>query len=284
MNYRHAYHAGNFADVFKHVLLARMLVYLMRKDAPLRFIDTHAGPGWYDLSGEEAGRTGEWRDGIGRLVGASPPGPLVELLQPYLAVVTGAAVRDRPGRYPGSPGIAARLLRPADRMIFCELHPVDCGHLRRNFSRDDRVKAIEIDGYMGLHAYVPPIERRGLVLVDPPFEDRGEFGRLANALAVAWRKWPTGTYALWYPLKAMADADHLHGALREAGVRKILRLELAVDAIAADSPLAATGMAVINPPYVLEEEARSLLPFLMQTLARGPGAEWRVAWTVGEDG
>ena len=282
MNYRHAYHAGNFADVFKHALLTRILVYLMRKDAPLRCIDTHAGVGWYDLSGDEAERTGEWRDGIGRLAGAAPPGSTPELLQPYLAIAGAAVAGGGAGRYPGSPAIAAALLRPDDRMIFCELHPADAARLQRQFARDKRVRAIEIDGYTALRAYVPPVERRGVVLIDPPFEDRGEFARLAGAVSAAWRKWPTGVYAVWYPVKAPGAADGFYGDLKEAGVRRILRLELAVDSVRPGGPLTATGLAVINPPYVLEAEARELLGFLARVLAQGAGAVWRVDWAAGE--
>lgn len=272
MNYRHAFHAGNFADVFKHVLLTRILAYLMRKEAPLRFIDTHAGTGWYDLGGDAAQRTGEWRDGIGRLRGAIAPEPAAALLQPYFDI----ACADPAARYPGSPAIAAAMLRPLDRMIFCELHPADATRLRRAFARDRRAKAIELDGYTGLRAYVPPVERRGLVLIDPPFEDGAEFTRLAAAVIGAWRKWSTGTYAIWYPVKSRRDCEIFFKELVEGGVTKILRLELAVRRPGEDGPLAATGLAVVNPPYVLEDEARVILPWLRDVLAQGEGAGWRI--------
>ncbi len=220
MNYRHAFHAGNFADVFKHVLLTRILAYLMRKETPLRFIDTHAGIGFYDLAGDEAQRTGEWREGIGLLRKAIAPEAIADLLQPYLEIAASGADDDSLARYPGSPAIAASLLRPLDRMIFCELHPADAGRLRRAFARDRRVKTIEIDGYTGLRAYVPPVERRGLVLIDPPFEDRGEFARLAAAVAEAWRKWPTGIYAIWYPVKSRRECDDFFADLADAGLAK----------------------------------------------------------------
>ncbi len=171
MNYRHGFHAGNFADVFKHALLARLLVYLLRKDAPFRVIDTHAGEGAYDLASDEAGRTLEWEGGIGRLADLSGADDETRaLLAPYLDCVGALGDDGRPPLYPGSPMIAARLMREQDRAIFCELRPDAFDALRYRFGADMRVKTIHIDGYTGLGAYVPPKERRGLVLIDPPFE------------------------------------------------------------------------------------------------------------------
>ena len=280
MNYRHAFHAGNFADVFKHALLARILVYLMRKDAPLRYLDTHSGVGRYDLSGEEALRTGEWRDGIGRLLGADLPPDVAALLEPYLALIPGTAAS--PGIYPGSPLIARSLLRKQDRMTFSELHDHDARRLTRALGQDKRCKILMMDGYQALKAGVPPVERRGLVLVDPPFEERNEFERMALALEGAWAKWPTGTYALWYPLKPGSGVEDFRRYLSEGPVRKALCLELMVDHLQENGPLKGTGLIVVNPPFVLEEEARVLLPFLANRLAQGPGASWRSVWLTGE--
>ncbi|MGE3247466.1 MAG: 23S rRNA (adenine(2030)-N(6))-methyltransferase RlmJ [Beijerinckiaceae bacterium] len=283
MNYRHAFHAGNFADVFKHALLSRIFVYMKRKDAALRFIDTHAGIGWYDLAADEARRTGEWREGIGRLAGAAMPPDVSELLGPYLTAVGLSAGEAAPARYPGSPALAAAMLRPQDRMIFCELHPVDAAVLASVMRRDRRVKTVEIDGYTALRAYVPPVERRGIVLIDPPFEKTDEFTTAARNIAEAWHKWPAGAYCLWYPLKPGGGADGFFAALVEAGVRKILRMDLAVREPEPGAGLCATGLAVVNPPYVLEREARTLLPWLAATLGQGPGATWSVDWIAGED-
>lgn len=276
MNYRHAFHAGNFADVFKHALLARILAYLMRKDAPLRYLDTHAGVGRYDLAGDEASRTGEWRDGIARVAMADQPAAIRDLLAPWLSVVGPCDGEGKPAAYPGSPALAQALLRPQDRLTLCELHPSDRAALARAMGRDRRVKTLEIDGYMALNAYVPPPERRGLVLVDPPFESPDEFARMADAFASAWRKWPTGVYALWYPVKDERVVDRFYAALRRAGATEGLRLELAVAAPQAEGRLVATGLAVINPPYVLAEEARALAPWLARVLAQGEGGGWRV--------
>ncbi len=280
MNYRHAYHAGNFADVFKHALLTRILIYLMRKDAPLRYLDTHSGVGRYDLSSEEALRTGEWRDGIGRLLGVDLPPATAALLEPYLTLIPGTA--EAPGVYPGSPLIARSLLRKQDRMTFSELHDHDARRLLRALGEDKRCKIVKMDGYQSLKAGVPPLERRGLVLIDPPFEERDEFERMALALENAWEKWPTGTYALWYPLKVGGGVEAFRDYLSQGPVRKALCLELHIDELRETGPLKGCGLIVVNPPFVLEEEARELLPAFAARLAQGPGASWRSVWLTGE--
>ncbi|MFN3891468.1 MAG: 23S rRNA (adenine(2030)-N(6))-methyltransferase RlmJ [Beijerinckiaceae bacterium] len=281
MNYRHAFHAGNFADVFKHAILARVIDYLARKETPLRYLDTHAGVGRYDLSGEEASRTGEWRDGIARVLKAQRPPAIDALLAPWLAAVGPCDEDGKPASYPGSPALAQAMLRPQDRLTLCELHPQDVGALRRALGRDDRVKALAIDGYTALKAYVPPVERRGLVLVDPPFEAPDEFDRLAGGFASACAKWPTGVYALWHPVKDARVVDRFYRRLGEAGAGKLLRLELAVAAPAPEGRLVSNGLAMINPPFTLADEARVLLPWLAQVLAQGPGGGCRIEIIAG---
>lgn len=272
MNYRHDFHAGNFADVFKHVVLTRILLYLARKPAPFRVVDTHAGSGSYDLASEAAERTAEWRDGIGRLDAAAMEPEARALIEPYLAL---ARARDR--RYPGSPAIALALTRPFDRLLFCETEPAALARLRACMGKDRRAKAMALDGYVGLNAFVPPVERRGLVLVDPPFEAADEFDRLASAIPAALAKWRDGVFAVWMPLKDRRGPDRLVAALKGAGAGEVLRLELAVDRPAVEGPLVATAMVVVNPPYVLAEEMACLLPALARQLApHGRGAS-RVA-------
>lgn len=185
MNYRHAFHAGNFADVFKHALLTRILVYMTRKEAPLRFIDTHAGIGRYDLTGAEAQRSGEWRAGVARLKDAAPPPAIAALLAPYLETVGPLDAQGRSKSYPGSPAIAQALLRPHDRIALSELHPEDRAALVANMGRDARLSIVEIDGYVALNAWTPPKERRGLVLIDPPYEEANEPKRVVDTLAKA---------------------------------------------------------------------------------------------------
>jgi 23S rRNA (adenine2030-N6)-methyltransferase len=283
MNYRHAFHAGNFADVLKHALLARLILYLTRKETPFRIIDTHAGEGAYDLSAEAAERTGEWRAGIGRLADLSAAAPAIrELLAPYLDIVGPRDAEGRPLVYPGSPLIATRMMRAQDRGIFCELRPDAFDALQTRFSRDKRVKTIHLDGYIGLSAFVPPKERRGLVLVDPPFEQRDESETMLASFLDAHRKWPTGIYALWRPIKDEGESRRFLDALRASGVRKSLRLDLSVGGAGEDQRLRRTGLVVVNPPFTFEAEARALAAFLAERLAQGPGAGCEVEWVVGE--
>jgi 23S rRNA (adenine2030-N6)-methyltransferase len=286
MNYRHAYHAGNFADVFKHVILTRILLYLMRKDTALRMIDTHAGAGMYDLSGRAAEKTAEWRNGIGRVACAALPPAVRDLLDPYLALVAPLFNADPP-LYPGSPALARRLLRRQDRMIFCDAHQDEIAALetRAEFTRDRRVKSLAIDGFTALKAFVPPVERRGLVLIDPAFEEKTEFADLLAGLTAATRKWRAGVYMAWFPIKDRGVVEGfleaLKKVLREVGVASALRLELQVGVPRVGGPLAANGLVILNPPYSLAMEARAILPYLAQTMANGRyGAD--IAWLLGD--
>jgi len=280
MNYRHEFHAGNFADVLKHVFLTRVLVYLRRKDKAFRYIDTHAGAGMFDLGGPEAERSGEWRDGIGRLLDAPLDAAAAELFAPYLA-----ALNLTPGAplalYPGSPKIAQSLLRPQDRAALSEKLPEAALALRRLVGRDARVKVVEIDGYQGLIAFTPPVERRGVVLIDPPFERRDEFERLFDTLGEALRKWPGGTYMIWYPVKEPDLVEQFCRAIGGLG-HPALRLELQVETPEQGRPLARTGLVILNPPFVLEAEAQVILPLLAQRLARGAGAQFQLEWLANE--
>ncbi|WP_134496325.1 23S rRNA (adenine(2030)-N(6))-methyltransferase RlmJ [Microvirga pakistanensis] len=272
MNYRHAFHAGNFADVMKHALLVRILVYLQRKETPLRVIDTHAGIGLYDLAAEEAERTGEWVEGIGRL--DEPfPGEVEAILTPYRKVI--ADVRTRHGEtiYPGSPGIVRELLRRQDRGVFVELHPADHAVLNEAFNAVSNLKVMHLDGWTALHALIPPKEKRGLVLIDPPYEKTGELERLGTELLAALKKWPTGVYAGWYPVKDVAPVDAVARRLHAESPRPGLRLELYVDDPNDPSRLNGSGLFVLNPPWSLKDEAEALLPALAERLSRsGYGA------------
>ena len=279
MNYRHAYHAGNFADVVKHAVLARLLVHLCSKPAPYRVIDTHAGAGSYDLAGPEATRSQEWHGGIGRLYGASLEPALGSLLAPYLAVVAAHNSSGRLRTYPGSPALAQAFLRSQDRLLACELEPHAAASLKRSLNHDRRVKAVAIDGWTALNAYVPPPERRGLVLVDPPYEDAGDF--LNQAIEQAHRKWASGIYLLWYPIKGRREPDALARRLRRSGINKILRAELNLRA-ADPTHLTGCGLMLVNPPWRLDEELRQLLPGLAPILAGGDGGSARIDWIAGE--
>ncbi len=280
MNYRHAYHAGNFADVVKHAVLARIIVHLREKAAPFRVIDTHAGAGAYDLNSREALATGEWQGGIARLLGAELAPDLSAFLSPYLDLVRTL----NPGAlatYPGSPVLIQMLLRPHDRLVACELDRETAAELANRFRGDPRVKSIAIDGWTALNAYVPPRERRGLVLIDPPFEESGEFERLTLALAEAHRKWSSGVFVAWYPIKDRRETDRFGRALGRLRIAKILRAELLLRQPAAEEKLAGAGLIVINPPWRLPDSLQRFLPALAGVLG-GERASSRLDWLAGE--
>ena len=279
MNYRHGFHAGNFADVFKHALLARILSHLTKKDAPFRVVDTHAGEGAYDLFSSEAERTGEWREGVGRLENGAAPADVAALLEPYLERL-GPFDEGRPRLYPGSPLITESFLREKDRALFCELREDAYAALSARFRRDPRVKALFIDGYTGLGAFAPPKERRGLVLIDPPFERTDEYKAMFSAFLMAHSKWPTGIYGLWHPIKSLFETQAFHDGFAKARVRRALRLELGVGGDALR--LNRCGLVVVNPPYGFVDDARAILAFLAPRLAQGEGAGFLVKELTGE--
>jgi 23S rRNA (adenine2030-N6)-methyltransferase len=295
MNYRHAFHAGNFADVVKHVVLALCLDRLNQKPSAYRYIDTHAGIGRYDLTGEEAVRSPEWRDGVARLweAEATAPHAVREALAPYMDVLRRLNGGRHVETYPGSPLIAAMMMRPDDALRLCELHPASSELLRDAMGRDGRVKIEERDGYDGLPAYLPPPERRGLVLIDPPFEEGSstrklDFEKMAKAARKAVKRWPTGVYIFWRPIKdveAVADFDgelatHL---IEEAGLPpdRILVADLWVRAIGA-GPLGGAGVVIVNPPFGVAERLGVLMPWLANLMDQtrdddGPSeAGWRL--------
>jgi 23S rRNA (adenine2030-N6)-methyltransferase len=278
MNYRHAYHAGNFADVVKHMLLTRIIEYLKRKPGAFRVIDTHAGSGLYDLSSEEAQKTGEWRNGIGRLLDAKLPDEAAALAAPYLDAVR-AFNAGHPFRYyPGSPVLTKQLLRGADRLTAIELHPEDCFALRTRFAGDWQVRVIELDGWLAMGAQVPPKEKRGLVIVDPPFEKEGEFKRIVDGLQKAHRRWPGGTYALWYPIKDHNAVTAMREMLKQTGIPKIMDVVFELRQPSPEPRFDGTGMIVVNPPYVLEDELKVLLPALREVLAEDRSALAETVW------
>jgi 23S rRNA (adenine2030-N6)-methyltransferase len=280
MNYRHAFHAGGFVDVMKHITLSRLIEYLKLKPAAFRVIDTHAGIGRYSLTGEEARRSPEWMDGIGKLLKAKLPADAAALIQPYLDVVAGENRNGTLARYPGSPLVARKLFRPQDRLSALELHPADYRKLRDLFEGDIQARVTELDGWLALNAYLPPKERRGLVLVDPPFEEAGEWHRLVEGLGKGHRKWSSGIFMLWYPLKEPREVNAFIGDLKATGIARILRAELLVGPPVAGS-LYGSGLIVVNPPFTLEAELRLILPALNRALAGGRGGQ-RIEWIRGE--
>jgi 23S rRNA (adenine2030-N6)-methyltransferase len=282
MNYRHIYHAGNFADVLKHAVLARLIDYLKQKDKPFRVIDTHAGIGVYDLSSEEAQKTGEWVDGIGRLIDQPLPAAVAPLLAPYFDTVRSLNPDGGIRFYPGSPKITRLLLRQEDRLSLMELHPADYEVLAENFAGDFQTRVTHLDGWLALKAHLPPKEKRGLLLVDPPFEIEGEYRRLVDGLAKAHRRFPGGVYCLWYPLKNGAPISEFHQALEDLEIPRILCAELSVKSERETTGLSGSGLIVVNPPYTLKGELDVLLPFLKDTLAQDRHASIRNEWIRGE--
>jgi 23S rRNA (adenine2030-N6)-methyltransferase len=280
MNYRHAFHAGGFVDVMKHIILTRLIEYLKLKPGAFRVIDTHAGIGRYSLTGDEAKRSPEWMDGIAKLLKAELAAKPKALIQPYLDVVESENQNGTLARYPGSPLVARKLFRPQDRLSALELHPKDARELGKHFEGDVQARITALDGWLALNAYVPPKEKRGLVLVDPPFEEPGEWERLVEGLSKAHKKWATGLYALWYPLKEPREVNAFVSALKATGITKMLRAELLVERAVAGK-LYGSGMILVNPPYVLEDELKTILPALVKALGR-EGASHRLEWIRGE--
>jgi 23S rRNA (adenine2030-N6)-methyltransferase len=282
MNYRHAFHAGGFADVIKHIVLVRILTYLQDKQAAFRVIDTHAGAGTYDLAGEEAQRGGEWLNGIARIMQARFSETALPLMKPYLDIVRAFNTQGAPLRtYPGSPLFARALLRPQDRMTACEVEPKARKQLVDALRRDTQARVVDLDGWTALTAFVPPRERRGLVLIDPPYEQRDEFQRLAEGFSEAFAKWPSGCYLLWYPVKNRRATDELARQVAErVGIArppgKCLRLEFSVAPERPATGLSSAGLLIINPPWTLMGELKAILPELEKPLGQGGAGRFRL--------
>jgi len=281
MNYRHAFHAGGFADVIKHIVLVRMLSYLQEKPAAFRVVDSHAGAGLYDLASDEARRGGEWLTGIARILQARFSEHALPLLKPYLDIVRAFNPDRELTTYPGSPLIARALLRPQDRLTACEVEPKARKQLIDALRRDTQARVVDLDGWLALPAFVPPKERRGLILIDPPYEDKDEFERLSEAFAEAFAKWPTGSYLLWYPVKSRRVTDNLarHVAAAASASKppgKVLRVEFSVAPQTAGGTLASAGLLIVNPPWTLSGELKAILPELEKPLGQGGAARFRL--------
>jgi 23S rRNA (adenine2030-N6)-methyltransferase len=281
MNYRHAFHAGGFADVIKHIVLVRILTYLHDKPAAFRVIDTHAGAGVYDLTSDEALRGGDWLTGIARVMQARFSETTLPLVAPYLDIIRAFNPQRDLQAYPGSPVIARALLRPQDRLTACEVEPQTRKRLIDALRRDTQARVVDLDGWMALPAFVPPKERRGLVLIDPPYEQKDEFDRLAEGFAEAFVKWPTGCYLLWYPVKSRRATDSLARHVAEvagsgASPGKCLRLEFSVAPQSAEAGLISAGLLIVNPPWMLASELRAILPELEKPLGQGGAGRFRL--------
>lgn len=278
MNYRHSYHAGNHADVFKHAILLRMLQLMQRKETPLCYLDSHAGTALYDLAGEQANKTGEYSEGIGRLWQQAD---LPALLADYRAAIARHNPDGLLRLYPGSPQLMADALREQDRMILSELHPEDADVLKAHFAGQDAIAVHQRDGYELGKAFLPVTEKRALWLLDPPFERGDDLERCLQAIDTGLQRMRQTVVALWYPIK---DTRALKGFYQQVAARdwpKALRVELNVRPADTTLGLNGSGLMLVNPPWPLWEELDSLLPWLSEHLAQAPGANWRMDWLVG---
>ena len=271
LSYRHIYHAGNHADVLKHLVQIQVLRHLIGKDKPLCYLDTHAGSGSYALGSTAALRNSEFATGIGRLWERTD---LPDAVAAYVAVVRAVNPGGALARYPGSPEFARQLLRPQDRLVLCELHPDDRRRLRAQCAGDRRVR-IEEDGFHAVRALLPPIERRGLVFIDPPYEVKTDYQAVVDALVAAHRRFATGVYAIWYPVVDRERVDQLERKVKASGIRDIRLFELSVRPDSAGHGMTGSGMLVVNPPWTLAADLAAALPYLAQVLGEAGGGSHR---------
>ncbi|HGF7371189.1 TPA: 23S rRNA (adenine(2030)-N(6))-methyltransferase RlmJ [Vibrio cholerae] len=278
LSYRHSFHAGNHADVLKHIVQSLILNSLQQKEKPFVYHDTHSGVGRYDLTHEWSEKTGEYKQGIARVWQQDRiPAELDSYLDAIRQLNQGETLR----YYPGSPRVARAHLREQDRMVLTELHPSDYPLLEQEFHRDRQVSIYKEDGFARLKASLPPQERRGLVLIDPPYELAKEYGDVVRAIAQSYKRWATGIYAIWYPVVNRCDIDDMLEGLQGLEIRKILQIELGVAPDTNERGMTASGMIVINPPWTLESQMQTILPFLKQAIAPATG-HYKVEWVVPE--
>ena len=280
LSYRHSFHAGNHADVLKHIVLMLILENLKLKDKGFYYLDTHASVGRYQLSSDEAEKTGEYKEGIGRLWERTD---LPEEISRYVDLIKHLNFGAKTLRYyAGSPLIAAQLLRPQDRALLTELHPRDFPLLRNNFKEFKNVSVKCDNGFQQLKATLPPKERRGLVLIDPPYELKEDYDLVVKAAEEGYKRFATGTYAIWYPVVLRQQTKRIFKGLQASGIRKILKIELAVRPDSDQRGMTASGMAVINPPWTLENQMKAMLPYLVKTLVPEGTGSWTVEWITPE--
>ena len=279
MNYRHAYHAGNHADVLKHIVLTRVIEHLKKKDKPFRVIDAHAGIGLYDLSGIEAGKTREWEGGIGKMLALFAP-EVEALIAPYRAVIDELNSGGSLSTYPGSPELVLRLMRAGDSLIANELHAEDAMALERHVTGDRRVKVTTLDAGICIKAHLPPPERRGVILIDPPYEAKTETERALRMLAHGLRRFAQGVFVLWYPLKADPIAEVLVAKARALGAAATLKVELRIREAFTGGGLAGSGLLIVNTPWKLDAELRVIVPAMAQRLGLGDWGQASVEWLV----
>ncbi|XBS69661.1 23S rRNA (adenine(2030)-N(6))-methyltransferase RlmJ [Acerihabitans sp. KWT182] len=279
LSYRHSFHAGNHADVLKHTVLSLILSAMKEKEKPFLYLDTHAGAGRYLLNSDRAERTGEYHDGIARIWQRED---CPALLAPYLTVINhynrGGTLR----YYPGSPLIARQLLREHDRLHLTELHSSDYPLLRGEFQKDARAEVQRADGYQQLKSQLPPPSRRGVILIDPPYEMKTDYQDVISGIQEGYKRFATGVYALWYPVVLRQQVKRILAGLEKTGIRRILQIELAISPDSDRRGMTASGMIVVNPPWMLEQQMNELLPWLHQALAPEGHGHTLTRWVVPE--
>lgn len=282
LSYRHSFHAGNHADVIKHIVQSLILNSLKQKDKPFIYHDTHSGVGRYDLTHEWSEKTGEFKQGIAKIWQQGfDKKEITEDLESYFDSIAALNQDDELRYYPGSPRVARHHIRSQDRMVLTELHPSDFPLLEQEFHRDRQVRMLQKDGFEHLKATLPPKERRGLVLIDPPYELAREYKDVVRAIAQSYKRWATGIYAIWYPVVYRENIDMMLKGLEDLGIRKILQLELGVSPDSDERGMTASGMIVINPPWTLESQMQMILPELQQKIAPQTG-HFSINWVVPE--
>jgi len=289
MNYRHIYHAGNFGDVFKHILLIDIIRSLCRKEKPFAVLDTHAGAGIYDLQAPEARKKSEFVGGLAKIMGATDaPEPVARYLKIVRDFDTSETPRrnspasldpsehhpDAPRCYPGSPALVAAVARKNDRLILVEKQPAVAAELRRGLKRDTRAVVHEMDGYNAVKAFVPPTEARGMVLIDPPYEQEGEYEKIYQSLEIGMRRWRQGTFCVWYPIKEPGAHEALMDRVRESRWSEACRVEIRVRPAVDVKSLVGCGLLVVNPPWGFSDTVKSVCPWLINRLAHPGSGRW----------
>lgn len=279
LSYRHSFHAGNYADVLKHIVQLLILEALQQKEKGFLYLDTHAGAGLYSLQSFEAEKTAEFTEGIGYLWERDD---LPEIVRHYLQQVKQVNPKDKLNFYPGSPLLAANLLRPQDRAILTELHPSDYPLLRKNMQKFSNIQVKRENGFQQLKSALPPKERRGFVLIDPPYELKEDYQLVVEAIVEGYKRFATGTYAIWYPVVLRQQIKKMIHSFEATQIRKILQIELGIRPDSTQRGMTASGMIVINPPWKLESQMREILPYLSEVLAPAGTGHWSVNWITPE--
>lgn len=279
LSYRHSFHAGNFADVLKHLVQVLTIEALQQKPKPFLYHDTHSAAGRYDLRDKTSEKTGEYKDGIARIWQRSD---LPSAMQSYVDIIKSLNPNGQLTYYPGSPLVAKSMIGHSQRMELTELHPADLKLLQQEFSGDRKVRIQQVDGYKGLKATMPPAQRRALVLIDPPYELKTEHDDAIKGIVDAHKRFATGIYALWYPVVSRAQVERFCEKFKQQDIRNILRIELNVKADTNEYGMTGTGMIIVNPPWKLEQQLRNILPWLVNQLAQDDKANFKIEWLVEE--